>query len=388
VDPFDLADRQMDLDRVATHRAPELLGRKRKKLVASPLGFFRGSARLFYEVLAARPKLMVDESASGAVVGDMHLENVGAYLTDDDVVAFGLNDFDDAGTAPLWIDVLRLSTSVILAARAFPASATEALELVEILLRAYDEAATTDAPVAALPKPIAAMCEKAERRTRRELLDARAPVVDGRRCFQRGERYFDLDEEERSALPALMDAYRDALGERAPAHAAEWKITDAAHRVAGNGSLGRRRIAVLVEDDRGTERMFELKEALPPSYEGLFSDAGSDPAARLVRAANALTPTPPRQLAALRPFPFASFQARKLCPEEDKLTLEKLSVGPKLELVVAAIGRVLGRAHRRGAAGPIPARSREQRDALVDRAVRLAGIFVSVYFAYARRWGR
>ena len=387
MDPFDLADRQMLLDQQATSRIPALLDRKRRRLVESPLGFFRGSARLYYEIIASRPNLALDEAAVGSVVGDMHLENVGAYRTDADDVAFGLNAFDDAGQAPLWVDVLRLATSVILAARSFQASAPESLALVSELLAAYDVALTSDAAAPPLPKPIATLCERAARRTRKELLDMRAPSKNGKRAFDRGSRYLELDEPERAALPALLDAYRVALGDRAPAHSAEWRVVDAAYRIAGNGSLGRRRVAILVADRSDVERIFELKEAVPSALEALCGPDSTEPAARIVGAARALSPTPPRQLAALPRQPLASFAGRKLCPEEDKLDLAKLSVGPKLSLVVSAVGGVLGRAHRRGARSPLVRRSRGERDALLDRAVRLAGIFESVYLAYARRHG-
>src|SRR5688500_18828651 len=97
LDPFELASRQIELDREATQRHALLFDRKKKKLQASPLGFFRGSARLFWEIVAARPELGLELPGRGWVVGDMHLENVGAYRTDTDEVVFHLNDFDDAG---------------------------------------------------------------------------------------------------------------------------------------------------------------------------------------------------------------------------------------------------------------------------------------------------
>ena len=63
----------------------------------------------------------------GWILGDMHLENVGAYQTDAKEVVFGLNDFDEATVAPLRHDVLRFSTSVLLAARAFEATGARAI---------------------------------------------------------------------------------------------------------------------------------------------------------------------------------------------------------------------------------------------------------------------
>ena len=70
------------------------------------------------------------------------------------------------------------------------------------LLAAYDVALTSDAAAPPLPKPIATLCERAARRTRKELLDMRAPSKNGKRAFDRGSRYLELDEPERAALPA------------------------------------------------------------------------------------------------------------------------------------------------------------------------------------------
>lgn len=379
-DPFELAERQLELDQsVAGHR-PEVLSRKAKKLTSSPLGFFRGSARLFYEILADNRQLTLEQGPVGYVVGDMHLENVGAYRTDADDVVFDLNDFDDATIAPLWTDRLRVAVSVLLAGRSFHATATESLALVNELLQAYDEAAE-DAPSPALPKPILELCERARRRTRKELVDMRAPIVQGKRRFARGERYLDLEPEEAAALPALIESYRAALGPRAPGHAANWRVVDAATRVAGNGSLGRRRIAFLVADDQNTERLFEFKEAVPAAAEALFGPSEVESAQRVVGAANSLVRSPPRQLVALPPTLLGSLIGRKLCPEEDKLDLARLSVGPKLSSVARVVGAVLGRAHRKGCPSFAVV---DDRDELLDRAVYLAGIFESVYLAFAR----
>ena len=119
LDPFDLAARQLELDQRATVQLPALLDRKKARLSRSPHAFLRGSAPLFYEILARRPDLAEGPADEGFIVGDMHLENVGAYRNEVDDVVFALNDFDDAAVAPLSLDVLRLSTSVLLAGRGF-----------------------------------------------------------------------------------------------------------------------------------------------------------------------------------------------------------------------------------------------------------------------------
>ncbi len=46
---------------------------------ASPLAFLRGSAPLFYEMLAADPDLASGPAGEGVIQGDAHLENFGAF---------------------------------------------------------------------------------------------------------------------------------------------------------------------------------------------------------------------------------------------------------------------------------------------------------------------
>ena len=387
--PFPLAKRQRELDGHLSARYPHLQERKQDRLLLSPHSFLRGSATLFYEILAARPDLATGPAGEGWIVGDMHLENVGAYQTDTKgQVVFNLNDFDDATIGPLHLDVLRLSTSVLLAGRTFQCSGSESIALAETTMSAYLEGAWSTAPAPPLPGPIAAMVERAQHRSRKDLLDGRAPVgSDGRRRFLRGERYLDLPEDLAPEIPGLVGAYLHALGDRAPGHAASWTIDDAALRIAGTGSLGVTRIAVLVRDKDEVQRIVELKEARVSATEALFQPPPGkwqSAAERVVFAARALVSNPPRQLAPVTTDGM-SFVARKLFPQEDKLRLDDLRAGPKLDAIVTSIGHVLGRAHAHGAVNrPAEPWSRAETSAVIDHAIELAGLFESIYLAYVR----
>lgn len=385
-DPFDLARRQLDRDLEVTRWQPALFERKRKRMLASPLGFFRGTAPLFHEVLRDEPELNKGPEGTATLVGDMHLENVGAFRTDDDEVHFDLNDFDDAREGPIRLDVVRLATSVLLAGRTFRATGPEALALAEHALAAHHAALFDREKAPPTPPVVAKVIGRAQKRGKKDLLDERAPIVDGRRRFVRGERYTALEPDLEAAVPDLVKAYIGALEGRAPKGATRFVMTDCAHRVAGTGSLGRHRIALLLADDDGHDRLFELKEAVPASADALLGPDGREPAARVVQSARAMLSAPMRQLAALPPTPgIFSFIGRKLCPEEDKLDLAKLSVGPELDAVGALVGHILGAGHARSIR-EVPSKpwDLDDRATLIDEAVRLAGIFEATYLAYAR----
>lgn len=390
-DPFALAARQVALDRTATARTPAVYERKKQRMAPSPHAFLRGSAPLFYEILAARPELASGPDGLGWIVGDMHLENVGAYRTDADEVTFGLNDFDDATLGPLRLDVLRLSVSVLLAGRGFRATGAEAITLVEHLVASYLLARRG----VAAPSPPAVVSELVARvkdRSRKALLDDRAPADShGRRRFVRGDRYLDLPPDLAARVPTLLAAYVEALGDRAPGRAGAWSLEDSALRVAGNGSLGVLRIALLVKDHDGDERLLELKECRGSATEGLFAapvGVWTHPAERITRAATALLAAPPRHLAAVR-LDDLSFAGRRLFPQEDKLDLDALHAGAALDALVQLIGHLLGAAHARGVAalgGPPPAPwTGAEVAAVADHAITLAGMLEGVSLAWVRR---
>jgi uncharacterized protein (DUF2252 family) len=169
-------------------------------------------------------------------------------------------------------------------------------------------------------------------------------------------------------------------------------VEDAAFRIAGNGSLGVLRVAVLVKDHAGDERLVELKEARDPSPAALFpAPPGywTHQAERCAFAARALCAAPPRRLAPVR-LDELSFVGRRLFPQEDKVDLERLHAGAKLDELVAFIAHVLGAAHARGVAAlggaPPPAWTGADVSAVVDHAVALAGVLEGVYLAWVRRY--
>jgi uncharacterized protein (DUF2252 family) len=379
---LELARAQLDLDRRQTLRFPELFARKRAKMAASPHAFLRGSAPLFYRVLAEQPDLATGPAETGWILGDMHLENVGAYRGEDRRAHFDLNDFDEATWAPRHLDVLRLLTSTLLAANASRLTSEVAIRLAESLVDTYASARRPPPPPALLPASIRGLVERADTRSRLALLDARAPVTDGRRRFVRGERYLSLPGELAHLAETLVARYVAALGPRAPAKSDTWRVIDAAHRVAGNGSLGRLRFAILVVDATGDDRILDLKEAGPASPELLVPRDARVPhgeGARMVAGARALVRVPPRLVAAVDlPELGMELFARQLTPAEDKLDVAKLTSPAALEEVVAAAASALGRAH-----GPWSDAgwSEQTLGALVERAIVLAGLFTELHLA-------
>jgi uncharacterized protein (DUF2252 family) len=395
LDPVRLARRQLEIDGERTGRFPHLAKHKIERMTPSPLALLRGSAPLFYELLEAHPALFEGPSGEGWLVGDCHLENFGAYRAGtlsassrtarsaDDGVIFDLNDFDDAFVGPWRIDVLRLLTSLILGGREIGTDGPTTLDLCNNLLDAYVGAGFRAKKAIPACGTVKRLVDKVGARSRKQLLDARTVVVRGSRRFERGPRYEDIPAKLRAKAERAFAKYAKRLprGERPDPAALE--VIDAAFRVAGTGSLGCLRIALLVRGKGGTDGawIFDMKEEGTPSAACLVRPPKLEPAERVEAALRATLARPPRMIGTTS-LRRSSMFVRRLAPQEDKLDLTKIEADD-LAPLATQLGALLGAAHRRGArrrrAEPWSAKDRAR---LLDRAVGLAGLHEALYLAY------
>lgn len=409
LDPARLADRQLTLDRERTKRFPELFGRKLQRMSASPLAYLRGAAPLFYEILAARPALASGPGGEGWTVGDMHLENFGAYRPDplgaseatssregsskkQRVARFDLNDFDDAVIGPWRLDVLRLSTSLLLGGRELGATGLVALDLCDNLLDAWARSAFDKDPVPEPPPPIVALIEQVRARSKTALLEARTELQkDGTRRFVRGPRYAELPAEVVDAVPAAFQGYVDALPEEDRPHKGSLEIVDCALRIAGTGSLGGLRIAVLAKGKGGPDGgwIFDMKEQGEPSASTLCGAPAMVPAERVCTAFRSSVERPPRMLGStiLRAgggTAKLSMFVRKLSPQEDKLNLRRLEAA-HLPALASYLGALLGSAHARAATKATTRWNASDLGLIRAHAIALAGLHEAIYLELCER---
>jgi uncharacterized protein (DUF2252 family) len=399
-DPIELGRRQLARDRERKVIVPGLMERKIAKIAASPLAFLRGAAPLFYELLAEYPELAHGPDDAGHLCGDAHVENFGVYRTarvkgkdaaaasDAAAVVFDLNDFDETVVGPFRLDVLRLTTSVVLAGREFGAAGTRVVALCRALLSDYVGAAFEDRPQLAPPPPVARLLAKVENRSPRDMLDRRTRGTGKDRRFVLGERYLALPEGVAAAARDAFARYVRSAGQ--PEQFAEHcEVLDLAFRVAGTGSIGSLRVAVLTRGKGGTDGgwLFDMKEEGPPAAEALLGKVSLHPAERVLSGASACLAQPPRMMGTTELAGTPMF-VRRLAPQEDKLDLTKIAPGD-LEGLAAFLGARLGAAHRRGAtaAGTKPWSASVQSE-LVDRAITIAGIHEASYLALCKQLSR
>jgi uncharacterized protein (DUF2252 family) len=389
--PLELARWQLERDKAATARFPGLFERKLARMGLSPLAFLRGSAPLFYRLLSEHPELRDGPAGEGWLCGDAHLENFGVFRTESEkktpegrtepTVVFDVNDFDEAVIGPFRYDVLRLATSMVLAARQLGELGNRAVTLATALVDSYaDTVSGSAATFPPEPGPVTALMTKAARRSHNDLLAARTVLEGGKRRFVRGPRYADLSPDLQAAAPAAFSHYVQDL------HYAEGKgdrfeVQDVAFRIAGTGSLGGLRIAVLTRGKSGDDAgwLFDMKEEGAPSPTAVIA---APPAVRVLTAIKKSLAKPPRMIGTSEIAGIPLF-VRRLTPQEDKLDFA-IVARTDLEAIARYFGALVGRAHRRGATVTPSRWTAEECGQVVDHAVVLAGWHESTYLSYCK----
>lgn|GEM_PF-364329 len=418
--PVRCAERQLARDRAATLAFPSLWPRKLLRMTASPLGYLRGAAALFYELLTDHPELAEGPEGEGWLVGDAHLENFGAFRSEDgrgtERVVFDVNDFDEAIVGPFRWDVVRLLTSVILGGREIGSDGKQSVLLCSAILEGYAPALCQGSTANDAPAAVRRLLEKVERRTHKDLLDHRTERTAAGRRFVRGERYQDLAPELVGKAHAAFARYVERLD---PGHAQardHFVVEDVAFRVAGTGSLGVLRIAVLTrgKGEPDSRWIFDMKAQGVPAAQTLIratseraeptaehaeptaeraepaaerAEPPESPAERVLRATRACLVRPPRMLGSTQLDDFSLF-VRRLLPQEDKLDLTRLRPEELPELA-RYLGALLGSVHRRGALRPPPALwSAAEQARLTEHAIVIAGLHEAAYLALCKAASR
>ena len=101
------------LEEQGKSRITDLLPIRYGRMLASPFGFFRGSANVMASDLAAAPRSHVDVQ----LAGDAHISNFGFYASPERDLLFDVNDIDETLPGPFEWDVKRLAASVVVVAR-------------------------------------------------------------------------------------------------------------------------------------------------------------------------------------------------------------------------------------------------------------------------------
>ena len=307
-DPIDLLEQQ------AASRLPELMAIRYGRMVASPLGFFRGAALVMAADLARTPATGLQVQ----ICGDAHLLNFGVFATPEQRLVFDVNDFDETCPGPWEWDVKRLAASLAVAGRANGLGAARRRAVVCAGVRAYRRAmrrlaALDDLAVWYAQLPVDRVLRDLQRgperaRVRRAETDPAAEneraglralrdltrVVDGRRQlvsepplivpFRELLPRDGTGDEPRVRVQGLVSSYLRTLESDRRVLLERFEAVDAARKVVGIGSVGTRDWIVLLQGADGDEPVFlQLKEAQASVVaQGTARDATANQGQRVV----------------------------------------------------------------------------------------------------------
>ena len=220
---------------------PEDLDRKHELMREGIFPFLRAT---FYRWSQLWDEACPDLAASPALlaVGDLHVENFGTWRDAEGRLVWGINDFDEAARMPYTIDLVRLAASAILA-RADQALTISAANACAAILKGYRDVLDKGG--------VPFVLEEDHPKLRQLALGA-----------QRDPGHFWAKSENWKVDRSVPKRVRTLITRELPKGASLIRVV---HRVAGLGSLGRRRYVALASWRDGMVAR-EGKQMVPSAY--------------------------------------------------------------------------------------------------------------------------
>jgi uncharacterized protein (DUF2252 family) len=246
-------------------REVERVAMKYSAMRVNSFVFLRGTNQLFYDRL---PKSGIFKAAPHTwCCGDLHLENFGSYKGDNRLAYFDINDFDEAALAPATWELARLVTSILVSAQSYGISDASARVLSTQFLDGY-AAALSLGKARWIERETATglvkeLLDQLRWRTRVDFLNGRTQQKGKlRRFLLDGKTTLPVTEKRRTRVTAFMQNFAQSQH-----HPEFYRVMDVARRIAGTGSLGVDRYAILVEGKGSPDQnyLLDLKQALPSS---------------------------------------------------------------------------------------------------------------------------
>ena len=265
-------------------RMKELVPIRYGRMLQSPFFFYRGAAGVMAADLAQMPNTDLKVQACG----DCHLMNFGGFATPERNIIFDINDFDETLPAPWEWDVKRLSASIALAARSIGLSDDKASDCAVSSARSYREHIrrfsrmdplqvwytdiTANDFIGALPKAVRKRVFKhIDKTAARSSAEHDYPKLAGTVGRQihitdhpplifhpKGTRAAEFWE----TREQIFQVYRETLPEDRRLLLDRYRVIDAAIKVVGIGSVGRRCWIALLMSADNDPLFLQFKEAV------------------------------------------------------------------------------------------------------------------------------
>ncbi len=248
-----------------TTRIPGLVPIRHSRMAVSPFTFYRGAAI----VMAADLGLAPNSGLYSQLCGDAHLANLGVFGSAEHNLVFDVNDFDETAPGPFEWDLLRLSTSFVLAARDNGLGDEEAVAAATKVAESYQQiiALAAQRPIlenfytAFTPEDILGWVQQAEKSKNAAKAEKRVTKAvgkiksrdswsavlkltevgpDGRRRFLDQPPLLTRIDGEIHGIDfgSVFDQYVDTMEWDRRALIGRYEVVDVAHKVVGVGSVG------------------------------------------------------------------------------------------------------------------------------------------------------
>ncbi|MHA4810832.1 DUF2252 domain-containing protein [Flavitalea flava] len=265
-------------------REEEMIQVKLEAMEESLFRFYRGTCHLFYEDLAnalagdlanahggnrANIHPPLPASPAAWICGDLHLENFGSFKSDNRLVYFDLNDFDEAVLAPALYEVARMTTSIFLAFESLGIELEKAEKMSALYVKSYATCLKGGKPNYIEPQTAQGIvCEFLTAANHQRLKDilVKRTIREKKKLkiLLDHPRHIKLEKSFRKELVAHMETWLRQDG-NSPYN---YKILDSAFRIAGTGSLGLKRYVLLMQslNEAGEKFMLiDMKQAVKSS---------------------------------------------------------------------------------------------------------------------------
>jgi uncharacterized protein (DUF2252 family) len=351
-------------------RLRELIPIRYGRMLASPFTFYRGSAAIMAADLAQMPATGIRVQACG----DCHLLNFGGFATPERSIIFDINDFDETLPGPWEWDVKRLVASLVLASRSNGFTEAQAKDTAITAARSYRKTMreftamhplevwnariTASEFIKILPKSqraaVQAKFETALSRAGSEMDFPKLTCMVGGHIGIHDAPPLIFHPESTNLpefwkfLDKVFAGYRETLSDDRRGLLDQYRIVDAAIKVVGIGSVGRRCWIALLMSATNEPLFLQFKEAVPSVLEpyagkSVYAHQGQ----RVVAGQRMMQPSSDALLGwvtATSGHEERQFYVRRLNDAKIKPHIETFGPG-MLSVYAKACGRVLARAH-------------------------------------------
>ena len=330
--------------------------RRMLKMAGSAHAYVRGSTVQFYRWLEERGANAVPKGPSIWICGDCHAGNLGPVASADGKIHVQIRDLDQTVIGNPNHDLIRLALSLASAARGSDLPGVTTAHMLEQMMIGYRRALKGPKAQQAIesdkPECIKIVMRSAMSRTWKHL--ARERLKDLKPNIPRGERFWPLTKAETAEIHRLFEQEDVRLlvtSLKSRPNDARIDVVDAAYWMKGCSSLGRLRIAVLLNVSLGKSKedefcLMDIKQANPAAApRARDADMPKDNGQRVVEGAKHLSPALGDRMMAATLLGY-SVVLRELMPQDLKLEIDQLS---REEAVNSAryLAEVVGKAHAR-----------------------------------------